>query len=123
MEVRLTLILPEDRYYLVVEDWVPAGFELVDSSGFANITATPDAYHPAEPIAAGWRQWFFNTPTISGQNVRWTSEYLPAGVYELVYYMMPQQVGAYTALPAQAYQYYKPEVAGSSAGSVISILE
>ena len=123
VEVHLTLILPEDRYYVVVEDRAPAGFSLIDGSTFTQITTTPDAYDAGNPMAAGWRQWYFSAPSLSGQNIRWISEYLPAGVYELVYYIMPQQIGAFTALPAHAYQYYQPGVAGSSASSEISVME
>ena len=101
----------------------PAGFVLVDGRPFAPSTAAPDVYSAVNPTEGGWRQWYFSSPMIADQNVRWISEYLPAGVYELVYYIMPQQVGAYTALPAHAYQYYLPDVAGSSASSVITIME
>jgi alpha-2-macroglobulin len=121
VEVRLTLILPQDRYYVVVEDRAPAGFFLVDGSSFGqSLSAENDV---GSPMDAGWRQWYFSSPKLTDQSVRWISEYLPAGVYELVYYIMPQQVGAYTALPAHIYQYYQPEVAGSSASSEISIME
>jgi hypothetical protein len=121
VKVRLTLVLSQDLYHLVVEDRAAAGFEMV---GGSYQTGDPrDEYRLANPIEYGWRHWFFSEPTISGQTIRWNAEFLPAGVYELVYYLMPRQPGVFTALPANAYAYYQPEVAGSSASYLISIVE
>lgn len=56
-------------------------------------------------------------------SLMWTSDFLPAGTYQLVYYLTPVQPGEYQVLPARAWAYHFPEVQGQSAGAVFTIGE
>jgi uncharacterized protein YfaS (alpha-2-macroglobulin family) len=123
--VRLTLVLPNDVYYLVVEDYIPAGAEILDislktSQQYGEIETTP-LYDAHDPFAAGWGWWLFSSPRIYDDHIAWAADYLPAGTYELIYTLVPLQAGQYRVLPAHAWQFYFPEVEGTSAGTVIDI--
>lgn len=120
---RVTVTLPHDQYYLVIEDYIPAGMEVVDIS--LKTTEQGDdglqPYTADSPFARGWGWWWFHGPRIYNDRVHWSAQYLSAGTYELTYRMIPVTPGEFRTLPAHAWQYYFPEVEGSSAGSIFSV--
>ncbi len=131
--VRLTLSVPEDMHYVVVEDVFPAGAEALNprlKTAQQNITPQeplPEgeppqpAYNLANPFEQGWGWWLFQDPQVTGERIRWVVEYLPAGTYELTYRLTPFLAGEFRLIPARAYQFYFPEVEASSAGGVLVI--
>ncbi len=123
--VRLTVVIPEAMQYLVVEDWIPAGSEIVDTSLLTSQIGDIGSIEwidPLDPFATGWGRWYFNQPQIFDERIRWVSGWVPAGTYVLTYRLTPYLAGNYHTLPAHAYQYYFPEVEGSSAGGLFTIL-
>jgi len=58
--VRLTLTLPHDVHYLVLEDYIPAGSEILDTrlkTSQQGLDLGPEAgptYDPSDPFADGW---------------------------------------------------------------------
>jgi uncharacterized protein YfaS (alpha-2-macroglobulin family) len=127
LRVRLLLVLPEDMYYVTVEDTIPAGTEIFNrdlKSSQMLVEQTPGGlnYDPRDPLAEGWGWWFFGAPKIYDTKICWSAEFLPAGPYELSYLLVPIQVGEFRAIPARAYETYFPEVQGSSQGGVLKIL-
>jgi alpha-2-macroglobulin len=121
----LSITVPEDTYYLVVEDFIPAGSEIVNTQ-LATTQLGPggpegEVYREHDPFADGWGWWYFNQPEIFGDHIRWVARYVPAGTYMLTYRLMPLQPGEFNVLPARAYQYYFPEVQGRSAGVKFTI--
>ncbi len=125
VNVRLTVTVPEDMYYLVVEDNIPAGTEIVNTQlNTAQVgtgdTATPQ-YDPEQPLGDGWGWWYFNDPGIYSDHIRWVASYVPAGTYVLTYRLTPDQAGQFHVLPARAYQYYFPDVEGRSAGAMFEV--
>jgi uncharacterized protein YfaS (alpha-2-macroglobulin family) len=124
--VRLNLAVPNDLYQVVVDDFLPAGAEIIDRS--LKITQqgepTPSSYNysPYDPLGGGWGWWLFNLPKVYDDHIQWVAHYLPAGTYTLTYEIMPAHVGEFQVIPAHAYMNYFPEVEGLSAGEVFSIL-
>ncbi len=127
VEARLTLTLEEAAYYLMVEDFIPAGAEVLDLSlktsqqGFVEETEPAPLYNQRNPFADGWGWWFFSPIRIYDDHVAWSAAYLPPGTYELDYTLVIVQPGDYRVLPARSWQFYFPEVQGASAGSVFTI--
>lgn len=127
VSVHLTLNLPQDAYFLAVEDYVPAGSEILDvrlQTSQLGESGEPEAetlYDPRRPFAAGWGWWLFNPAHIYDNHIAWTADYLPAGAYELTYTLVLLQPGEYRTLPAHAWQLYFPEVQANSAGDVFEI--
>ncbi len=122
--VRVTLTLPHDSSYLVVEDFFPAGAEVMDAT--LNTTQqggkdSPVVYSWTDYFSRGYGYWFFGTPKVYDDHVRWAATSLSAGTYELTYRLTPIQAGEFRAMPTHAYEYYFPDVEGSSAGSVFTI--
>ncbi len=121
LEVHLTLNLENEAYYLVVEDYIPAGAEIVDTS--LKTSQQFSEYDLRDPFEDGWGWWYFNTPQIYDEHISWAVKYLPAGTYELTYTLVLNQPGQYRVIPARAWQFYFPEVQGNSAGLIFEITE
>ena len=123
---QLTLTLPHDSYYVMVEDHIPAGMEILDrnlktSQLGVDKTDVQVQFDDASPFANGWGWWLFNEPQIHDEGILFTSDYLPAGTYTLTYTLVPVQAGEFRVLPAHAWQSFFPEVQGTSAGTVFEI--
>ncbi len=125
--VRVTISLPHDMYYLNVEDFAPAGAEIVNpvlkTAEQGQDALEVEYFSPDDPYASGWGWWYFDSPRIYRDHVQWTADYLPAGTYVLTYTLIPSLPGQYRALPAHAWMTYFPEVQGASSGSVFEIKE
>lgn len=133
VKVQVTVTLSNDAYYLMVQDNIPAGADILDSSlktsqqgepsqAQEQVTPTPSPrYDNANPFGDGWGWWYFNSPQIYSDHILWSASYLPAGTYVLSYTIVPTLPGAYHVLPAHAWQAYFPEVQGTSAGNVFEI--
>jgi uncharacterized protein YfaS (alpha-2-macroglobulin family) len=119
--VRLTLTLNTAMQYLVVEDYIPAGMEIVDLSLKTNQGASSN-YNAINPFEFGWNWWLFGSPQIYDDHIRWVAPDLQAGTYELTYKVQPILAGDFKVLPAHAYEYYFPEVEGSNAGMIFTIV-
>jgi hypothetical protein len=126
LAVRLTLSLPHDSYYVMLEDYIPAGSEILNKALMTSQegrgpTTWAEFYDPHDPFAGGSGWWLINAPQIFDDHILWMAEYLPAGTYTLTYTLIPLQAGEYHLLPVHAWQAYFPEVQGTSAGAIFEI--
>jgi hypothetical protein len=126
LTARLTLTLPNDSYYVMLEDYIPAGTEILNqtlktSQQGEDGTDVQVIYDTDDPFARGWGWWYFNDPQIRDERIIWTADYLSAGTYELTYTLIPTQAGEFHVLPAHAWQIFFPDVQGTSAGTLFKI--
>lgn len=121
--VRLTLTLPETAYYLMVEDYLPAGAEVLDTSLKTSQQSALPVYDPSQPYDEGWGWWYFGGSQVYDDHIAWAADSLPPGTYELTYQLVILQAGEYRVLPARAWEFYFPEVQGNSAGEIFKIGE
>lgn len=126
LTAQLTLVLPKDSYYVMVEDSIPAGMEILDRSLKSSQQAidSSDAevqFDNRDPFANGWGWWLFHEPQVREDSILFTADYLPAGTYVLTYTLVPLQAGEYRVLPAHAWEAFFPEVQGTSAGALFEI--
>jgi uncharacterized protein YfaS (alpha-2-macroglobulin family) len=128
---QLTLVLPHDSHYVMVEDFIPAGMEILNRSLKTSQQGTEEAeespqiqleqFDDSNPFAEGWGWWLFHEPQIRDDGILFSADYLPAGTYVLTYTLVPLQAGEYRVLPAHAWESFFPEVQGTSAGAVFEI--
>ena len=123
---QLTLVLPHDSYYVMVEDFIPAGMEILNrnlktSQLGVDETGVEVQFDEKDPFAEGWGWWLFNEPQIRDDSLLYSADFLPAGTYVLTYTLIPLQAGEYRVLPAHAWESFFPEVQGTSAGAVFEI--
>jgi len=127
VQARITLTLPNDAYYLALEDYIPAGAEILNTTlqttaqGEGSGVEVQQNYDPENPYADGWGWWLFKAPQIYDDHITFTADNLPAGTYVLTYTLVPLQTGEYQVLPTRAWQTYFPEVQATSAGATFDI--
>ena len=121
ISVTVTLIVPDDRYHLLVEVPIPAGTEPIDTS----LATESDAYGPPEltPVDEPFTQWTPTYTDIRDDKVALVATYLPAGTYQYTFQVRATVPGEYRVLPVFAQQMYFPDVWGRSAGQLFTVME
>ncbi len=120
VQVRLTVTLHHHMGHVVVTDYLPAGFEVVN----ANVAWQPRAdegYRFGDFYRYGWGSWLFDHRENYDERVVFVGHDLPAGVYTLTYYVRAAVRGDYQARPAEAYAARYPDLRGRSAGAEVKI--
>jgi alpha-2-macroglobulin len=126
IHVRLLLNVPQDSYYVTIEDPLPAGMEAVNpglatTSSAAQTSAACPSSTP-DPNTGSYTQCrAYDGVELHDDRVTYFATYLHAGSYEFDYVMRATTPGSYTALPARAYLMYSPETWGRSDGGLITI--
>ena len=131
IRVDLTLVAPNDLYYLVVEDPLPAGAEAIDR-GLATtsmLDQNPTLISQPRYSASGetfyspwWRWWnWYSRSELRDEKVVLFADYLGKGTYEYSYTMRATLPGDYKVIPTVASEFYFPEVFGRSDGRLLSI--
>lgn len=122
--VALSITVSHDMVNFMLEDFFPAGTEVVNRQFLTSQTLPQDSvpeYNPRNPFENGWGWWHFNPIQIYDDHILWTADHLPAGTYVLTYELLPYQRGVYQVLPTHAWQYFYPEVQGTSSGDIFTI--
>jgi uncharacterized protein YfaS (alpha-2-macroglobulin family) len=123
IQVKLTVIAPNDLHYVVVEDPFPAGAEGVDQS----LKTTSVVGEPPELIRTDrvnpWGWWWFSHTEMRDEKAVLFAAYLPRGTYEYTYLIRASLPGEFRAIPTHAYEMYFPEVFGRSDGGLFTIFE
>jgi len=124
IKVVLTVTTSHDMFNFLLEDFIPAGTEILNRNLLTSQTLTedfPPIYNPRSPFIYGMGWWLFNAPQIYDDQVLWTADHVPAGTYTLTYELVPYLRGTFQVLPAHAWQYFYPEVQGTAAGGLFVI--
>ncbi|MCZ7546901.1 MAG: MG2 domain-containing protein [Anaerolineae bacterium] len=122
--VRLTLTLPEDVFYFVLEDPIPAGVEAVDTGLLttSSLAEEPSIQREIEEDPYWyWGWWWFDRTEMRDEQVNLYADFLPRGTYVYTYQVRASVAGAFQTLPAHAYAFYFPEVFGRSDGALFTV--
>jgi uncharacterized protein YfaS (alpha-2-macroglobulin family) len=123
IRVDLTIIVPHDRYYVVVEDPLPAGGEAIDTGlATTSLLATPASLRREGSRWWWWWRWYSRSE-LRDEKVVLFAAYLSAGTYEYSYTFRTTLPGDYHVLPTVAKEFYFPEVFGRSDGRLLTIGE
>ncbi|MCE5336575.1 MAG: hypothetical protein LLG06_18515 [Desulfobacteraceae bacterium] len=132
VRVDLFVSLPAERYFVVVEDPVPAGLEPVSRDlATASEADARKAEAPLPPDSfrhrfTDWRsygvsRWSFYHRELRHKDARFYSERLGAGNYHLSYTAQAIVPGEFSAPPARAEEMYEPDVFGKSTPAVLKV--
>ncbi|MBN1217524.1 MAG: Ig-like domain-containing protein [Anaerolineae bacterium] len=121
IRVDLTIIAPNDLYYVVVEDPLPAGAEAIDTGlATTSLLAMGPTLTRQESPYWWWWHWYSRSE-LRDEKVVLFADYLPKGTYEYSYTMRATLPGDYHVIPTLATEFYFPEVFGRSDGRLLSI--
>lgn len=133
VQVRLSIIAPNDMNYLVLEDPLPSGFQAVDTTLLTSSAAaagpqlnqkcpecakeTGNDYDPF--YLPYWNYWAHSE--VRDDRVAVFATSLQRGTYEYTYLMRASVAGEFRALPSRAWEMYFPEVFGRSSGTLFTV--
>ncbi len=121
---RLTIVVPNALHYAIIEDFLPAGLEAVDTSlQTSQQTGAPQLYDPEDFWTQGYGWWYFDHVELRDEKVVISADYLPPGTYEYVYLVRASSVGEFRGIPPTGQEFYFPEVYGRGAGSLFTVVE
>ncbi len=123
IRVDLTIIAPNNLYYVVVEDPLPAGGEAIDT-GLATtslLAMDPALRRKSSPYWWWWR--WYSRSELRDEKVVLFADFLGKGTYEYSYTFRATLPGDYHVIPTVAQEFYFPEVFGRSEGRLLSIGE
>ncbi len=120
--VRVTITLPQDIYYFVLEDPLPAGTEPIDTSLLTTSQLNnPPTLQPTYNPYWYWGWWYWDHTEMRDEQVNLYADFLPRGTYVYTYQVRASFPGEYQTMPSQAYAFYFPEVFGRGAGTLFTI--
>jgi uncharacterized protein YfaS (alpha-2-macroglobulin family) len=127
IQVKLTLIAPNDLHYVVVEDPFPAGTEGIDAS-LATTSAVgqrPELTRTdrRNPWGGGYGWWWFSHSELRDEKAVLFATFLPKGTYEYTYSIRASIPGQFRVIPTHAEEMYFPEVFGRGDGGVFTVTE
>jgi uncharacterized protein YfaS (alpha-2-macroglobulin family) len=121
IRVDLTIIAPNDLYYVVVEDPLPAGAEAIDTGLATTSLLAMDPTLSRQDSRYWWWWRWYSRSELRDEKVVLFADYLSKGTYEYSYTMRATLPGDYHVIPTLATEFYFPEVFGRSEGRLLSI--
>jgi len=119
IKVTLTVVAPQSRHYIVVDDPLPAGMEAVNAT-FATTSAATARLEEGGPSENDW--WFgFTHVEKQDDRVLLFADWLPEGTHTYTYLMRATTPGTFTLPPTRAEEMYRPEVYGRTMGAKIRV--
>jgi uncharacterized protein YfaS (alpha-2-macroglobulin family) len=113
VEVRLTLDVPEESWYVVIDDPLPAGFEALNERlGTESHIAAADF-----PPEFHWEEYGYNRKEVRDERVTLFITHLEPGQTTFTYLARVISAGSFTALPAEVYPMYEAEAWSRSDGA------
>jgi hypothetical protein len=123
VQVRLTIVAPNDLHYVVIDDPIPAGAEAINPDlETSQQVGTRPGLDSANPLQYGWGWWWFSNIEFRDEKVVLNATYLPAGTYEYVYTIRPGLEGVYNVIPPTGREFFFPDVFGRGDGSTFTVL-
>jgi len=123
VKVKVTLVAESDLNFLVLEDYLPAGLEPIDTS---LKTTAPEfrrrLYEEQRRAYQVSKQYSpFGHTDIRDNRVALFARFVPKGAYEYTYFAQATTPGEFKLAPATAYEEYFPEVWGRSDGGTFVV--
>ncbi|MBU1538094.1 hypothetical protein KKF84_22470, partial [Myxococcota bacterium] len=124
VRVRLTVVAPDRRYYVAVDDPMPAGFEGVDMT--LKTTASSSLSAGTSSYTSFWSWYWYRSPDFKDMRddryvLYW--DRLPAGSYEHSYLVRATTIGTFNVPPLKAQEMYAPEVFGRNGSEVVEVVK
>ena len=132
----VTIVSPKERHFFSLEDFIPAGFELVDFSLATEDKSSTVDQATNQPVPSGpptETPSFDDSTPLVAQRLHADFEELrddrlflfrhtlPEGAYQYEYYLRATTPGTFRHLPAVASEMYYPENFGRTGGGIFEV--
>lgn len=134
----ITLIVPQEMNYILIQDLLPSGFEPIDMTlattsrvAYSEATASTDSvqvkrgtfvYDDVVTPVDFWSDLFFDHQEIRDDSIVWSSIHLYPGVYHIRYPVRTTTEGHYMQSGAHAFEFYEPEIFARGKSRMIEII-
>lgn len=116
-QVKLSISSAQDRYFVVVDDPLPAGFEAIN----VNLATSSDQY--AQKVSRTKRWWWswgdFNNSELRDDRVVVFADYFSKGTHTYTYLVRATTYGQFELPTTKAEEMYMPEVFGTTTNQTI----
>jgi uncharacterized protein YfaS (alpha-2-macroglobulin family) len=124
VRVRLRIVVPSQRYFVAVDDPLPAGLEAVDLT--LKTSASSSLGNAARNTIYDFHSWYaffaFSHQEKRDDRVVLFSDRLPSGVYEYTYLARSTTIGTFVVAPLKAEEMYHPEVFGRNGTNLVEVV-
>ncbi|MCP4535999.1 MAG: hypothetical protein GY832_02535 [Chloroflexi bacterium] len=117
VQVHLQVTLPDDGFYIIVEDNLPGGLEPLNEN--LNTTSHKASVH--EDPHYYWQEYGYNHKEIHGDRVSFFITELGKGQHTFSYLARATHEGEFVAMPVEAYAMYDLTTWGRSASNVVTV--
>ena len=126
--VHLTIVAPNIRRNLVLEDFLPAGFEsvnytLTNESPGDRVRADELAMELAGEGDENSSQLYISNMEMRDSKTDIFIDYIAPGIYDYTYLIKAVIPGTYQLRPAQIFEMYSPDIRGATSGSSVTVVE
>jgi uncharacterized protein YfaS (alpha-2-macroglobulin family) len=125
VRVRLRIVVPSRRYFVAVDDPLPAGLEAVDLN--LRTSASSRLAGKAKNKIYDFYSWYaffaFSHREKRDDRVVLFSDRLPSGVYEYTYLARATTLGTFVVPPLKASEMYHPEVFGRNGTAIVEVVK
>jgi len=127
LSVTVSLNVPVDAHFLLLEVPIPAGTEIIDprlattSNEFGESVFGPGGLDPWQEF--WWRYWVPTHTDIRDEKMALFADYLAAGSYDYTFQVRAAIPGEYRVLPVRAELMYFPDVWGRSSGALFTVVD
>ena len=118
VQVVLKVSLPENGFFMIVEDKLPGGLEALNES--LNTTSHEQTLYGEQPTFF-WEEYGYNNKEVHGDRVSFFISEMMAGEHTFTYLARATHAGTFAALPAEVYAMYDPAVWGRSGSEVLVV--
>jgi hypothetical protein len=125
VRVRLIIVVNDRRYFVAVNDPLPAGFEGVDLQ-LRTSASSRLSPHRKNKIYDFRSFYAFRSPShkeMRDERYVLFWDRLPAGVYEYTYLARATTIGRFVVPPLKAMEMYHPEVFGRNPTEIVEVVE
>jgi hypothetical protein len=121
IRVEVSVVAPNNLFYVVVEDPLPAGAEIIDETLETTKSSNTDR-GPSHQHRRWWWWWrWYDRSEFSDHKAVLFADYLPRGAYVYQYEIRATQPGEFRVIPPTANEIYFPETYGRGAGQLFTI--
>ncbi|MBI4429131.1 MAG: hypothetical protein HY562_08430, partial [Ignavibacteriales bacterium] len=117
-KITLTVSSNQDRHFIVVDDPIPAGFEIINTSFQTASTAEMEGERDSRE--RWWRDPFQHREMYDDRAL-FFADYFPAGVYSVSYLVRVTGFGTFQMPATRAEGMYEPEVFGQTGSTKMTV--
>lgn len=119
--VKLLIAAPNTRRNLVIEDYLPAGFEGVNSSLQNEVSTKQHIVREKTQGEEKAYEMYYSHMDMMDDRTAIFADIMSQGLYKYTYAVKAVTPGTYKLRPAQAYEMYAPEIRSNTQGYEITV--